>query len=250
MRQIIIGLFLALGAAFLLTNIPNKAIATPDNDYLQAVNNKNRPAADLPRDAGRLPLALLKFMQLKPGMVVFEQGAGGGYTTELLARAVGASGKVFAEGLSPSRIANNRLPQVSALERGLIYQIPERAAKAGLKNGQVDAVVMMFTYHDLALNDRIDRQSMLKDMLTMLKPGGTIIVADNAAVKGSGLKYNPQLHRIDPELVRHEFEQAGFVFDANSDLYHNPKDNLKAHWRFLSKPRRHERLLMRFKKPQ
>ncbi|NQZ13014.1 MAG: methyltransferase domain-containing protein, partial [Algicola sp.] len=175
--------------------------------------------------------------------------AGGGYTTELLAHSVGKTGKVYAEGLDPGRLRGNRLRQVKALDRGLVYQIPERAARAGLKNGQADAVVMMFTYHDLTLNERIDRQDMLSNMKAMLKSGGSIIIADNAAIDGSGLFYTSQLHRIDKELVMKEFKQAGFVFDASSDIYANPEDDLKAHWRFLAKPRHHHRMLIRFKKP-
>ncbi|MFT5161638.1 MAG: putative methyltransferase [Alteromonadaceae bacterium] len=227
----------------------DKTVTAPSKAfYQQVVDNKNRPGSDLSRDKSRQPAALLAFMQLKPGMVVFELGASGGYTTEILARAIGSKGKLFAEGLSPSRVANGRLPQVKPLGRGLIYQIPERAAKAGLKNGEVDTVVIMFTYHDLALNERINRQDMLQNMLQMLKPGGSIIIADNSAVTGSGLDDTQQLHRIDPQLIKKEFEQAGFVFAAKSDLYHNPKDNLKAHWRFLADRGQHERLLMRFVK--
>jgi predicted methyltransferase len=107
----------------------------------------------------------------------------------------------------------------------------------------------MFTYHDLTLNERIDRQEMLINMKAMLKKGGTIVIADNAAIEGSGLKYTPQLHRIDQQLVIKEFTDAGFKLDAKSDLYSNPKDDLKAHWRFIAKPRNHHRLLLRFIKP-
>ena len=116
-------------------------------------------------------------------------------------------------------------------------------------NGQVDAVVMMFTYHDLTLNSRIDRHQMLKNMKQMLKPGGSLIIADNAAIEGSGLTYTRQLHRIDPQLITKELTAAGFKLDAISDIYHNKNDDLKAHWRFLPKPRQHHRLLMRFIKP-
>lgn len=218
-------------------------------DYQNIVDSKQRPRGDLAKDKSRLPLQLLQFMDIKPGMTVFEQGASGGYTTELLARAVGETGQVFAEGLESSRLYGNRLPQVKPLSRGLIFQIPERAKKAGLINGQVDAVVMMFTYHDLALNSRIDRSQMLDNMKRMLKSGGSLIIADNAAVKGSGLTYTRKLHRIDPDLIVNEITQAGFKLDAISDLYHNSNDDIKAHWRFLPKPRHHHRLLMRFTKP-
>ena len=218
-------------------------------DYQNIVKDSRRPRGDFTKDKSRRPAKLLQFMDIKPGMKIFEQGASGGYTTELLARAVGKKGEVFAEGLESSRLIGKRLPQVKPLSRGLIYQIPERAAKAGLINGQVDAVVMMFTYHDLALNSRIDRQQLLDNLRTMLKSGGSLIIADNAAVSGSGLTYTRQFHRIDPKLVIKEITQAGFKLDAISDIYHNNNDDLKAHWRFLPKPRHHHRLLMRFKKP-
>ena len=218
-------------------------------NYQSIVDSKQRPRGDLVKDKSRLPVQLLQFMNIKPGMTVFEQGASGGYTTELLARAVGETGQVFAEGLESSRLYGNRLPQVKPLSRGLIFQIPERAKKAGLINGHVDAVVMMFTYHDLALNSRIDRSQMLDNMKRMLKSGGSLIIADNAAIKGSGLTYTRKLHRIDPDLIVDEITQAGFKLDAISDLYHNSNDDIKAHWRFLPKPRHHHRLLMRFTKP-
>jgi predicted methyltransferase len=107
----------------------------------------------------------------------------------------------------------------------------------------------MFTYHDLTLNERIDREQMLQNMKAMMKKGASIIIADNAAIEGSGLLYTPQLHRIDKQLVIKEFTAAGFELEAESDIYSNPKDDLKAHWRFLAKPRHHHRLLLRFIKP-
>lgn len=250
MLRITLALILFISTPTLLLCSATAATTQSNTSYYQkVVNDAKRPRNDLARDQSRLPVKLLDFMQLKPGMVIFEQGASGGYTTELLARTVGPQGIVYAEGLDSARIANNRLPQVKPLDRGLIYQIPERAAKAGLKNGQADAVVLMFTYHDLTLNERIDRKQLLENMKQMLKSGGSIFIADNAAKLGSGLRYTRQLHRIDPQLVRKEFEQAGFVFSAQSDIYHNDKDDLSAHWRFLAKPRHHHRLLMQFKKP-
>lgn len=242
-------MMLTLSASALLLNATPAKAEVDRNFYKQVVDSSLRPKSDLPRDKSRLPEQLLSFMQIKPGMTVFEQGASGGYTTELLAHAVGLKGKVYAEGLDPSRLHGNRLPQVKPLDRGLVYQIPERAARAGLKNGQADLVVLMFTYHDLTLNDRIDRLEMLRNMKAMLKSGGSIIMADNSAEEGSGLKYTPQLHRIDKQLVLKEFKAAGFVLEADSDLYANPKDDLKAHWRFLAKPRNHHRMLLKFRKP-
>lgn len=250
MLRFALSVMLTVSAPLMFLN-PTPAMAGGESSayYQQVVSNSERPRGDLLRDKSRLPEKLLAFMKIKPGMVVFEQGAGGGYTTELLARAVGSDGRVYAEGLDPSRLRDNRLPQVKSLDRGLIYQIPERAERAGLKKGSADMVVLMFTYHDLTLNDRINRLEMLDNLKSMLKSGGKIVIADNAAVEGSGLYYTPQLHRIDKKLVLKEFTQAGFVLDAQSDIYANPKDDLKAHWRFLTKPRNHHRMLLKFSKP-
>ena len=61
------------------------------------VDSPDRTAADRGLDGGRHPAELLAFLGLKPGMRVAELGAGGGYTTELFARAVGPTGRVYAQ---------------------------------------------------------------------------------------------------------------------------------------------------------
>src|SRR3982751_5605318 len=55
----------------------------------------DRSAADKALDPGRKPAGMLEFLGVKPGMKVEDIGAGTGYTTELLARSVGASGTVY-----------------------------------------------------------------------------------------------------------------------------------------------------------
>jgi len=61
------------------------------------IEDKDRTPADRALDAGRHPGELLAFYGVKPGMKVAELFAGGGYTSELLARAVGKRGKVYAQ---------------------------------------------------------------------------------------------------------------------------------------------------------
>src|SRR5690242_3125428 len=62
-----------------------------------AVDAPNRSDADRALDAGRRPAETLAFFGIAPGMRVAELGAGGGYTSELLARVVGPTGTVFAQ---------------------------------------------------------------------------------------------------------------------------------------------------------
>jgi predicted methyltransferase len=70
-----------------------QAQAAPDYTALLAASDRsdNDRAADQRRD----PLPLLQFAGPRPGMKVLDMGAGGGYSTELMARAVAPNGKVY-----------------------------------------------------------------------------------------------------------------------------------------------------------
>ena len=57
----------------------------------------DRSAADRQADKRRDPLPFLAFAGLRPGMKVLDMGAGGGYTTELMARAVAPNGMVYGQ---------------------------------------------------------------------------------------------------------------------------------------------------------
>src|SRR5437762_2539831 len=74
------------GAAVPRTANPQEIVAAPD-----------RTERDRAMDEHRKPVEMLTFFELGPGMRVAELGAGGGYTTELLARAVGPTSVVFAQ---------------------------------------------------------------------------------------------------------------------------------------------------------
>ena len=60
-----------------------------------ALNHADRPSADGADDGRRMPLEVLAFAGIEEGMIVLELEAGGGYYTEIISRAVGASGNVI-----------------------------------------------------------------------------------------------------------------------------------------------------------
>ena len=66
-------------------------------DYGTIVAAPDRSDADRNTDKRRDPLKLLTFVGVKQGMKVLDMEAGAGYTTELLARAVGPTGVVYAQ---------------------------------------------------------------------------------------------------------------------------------------------------------
>jgi predicted methyltransferase len=83
----------------------------------QIVASPDRSAADRTNDLRRKPEQMLAFIGIRPGMVVLDLSAGGGYTSELLARAVGPSGSVY--GQSPPRDPNRAPPAPAAPEGGV-----------------------------------------------------------------------------------------------------------------------------------
>jgi len=68
----------------------------------------DRSAADRTNDIRRKPDQMLAFIGVRPGMVALDLSASGGYTTELIARAVGSTGRVY--GQSAPRDPGRSLP--------------------------------------------------------------------------------------------------------------------------------------------
>lgn len=63
----------------------------------QIVASPDRTPADRINDQRRRPEAMLAFIGPRPGMVALDVSAGGGYTSELLARAIGPTGRVYGQ---------------------------------------------------------------------------------------------------------------------------------------------------------
>src|SRR3954470_12846311 len=71
--------------------------AAAAQDYNAIVSAPDRSETDRNTDKRRDPVKLLTFAGVKEGMTVLDMEAGAGYTTELLARAVGPAGRVYAQ---------------------------------------------------------------------------------------------------------------------------------------------------------
>ena len=62
-------------------------------DYAALLAAPDRSDADREADKRRDPKPFLEFAGLRPGMKVLDMGAGGGYSSELIARAVAPTGR-------------------------------------------------------------------------------------------------------------------------------------------------------------
>jgi predicted methyltransferase len=251
---------LAIGAGVMA--LP--AIAQPiTTEQIKAiVASPDRTPADLTNDKRRHPQDILTFLALKPGLVALDVSAGGGYTTELLARGIGPTGKVYGQSrprptAPPPRPANpegNSNPTVKAeappptaapprpspealadrssrLIANNVAAAPivavvrpfEDPAPAELADGKLDLVTLMFNYHDLGFLG-VDRAAMNKAIFKALKPGGFFIIGDHAGRPGTGISESGTLHRVEEAFLRQEVEAAGFKLAAEGNFLRNPND--------------------------
>ena len=187
----------------------------------------DRNAADRALDGGRHPAEMLAFFGIRPGMRVAELGAGGGYTSELLARAVGPTGIVYAQN-SPfvlqrfaeqpwsARLATPPMHNVVRVDREFDDPLPPQARN-------LDAVLIVLFYHDTVWQGT-DRAGMNRAIYDALRPGGVYGIIDHSATPGSGTADVQTRHRIDEPVVVQEVTAAGFQFVADASFLRNPAD--------------------------
>src|SRR6478672_5631159 len=92
--------FAVVLAAACQSTIPASAPITRER-IAEIVASPDRSAADRTNDQRRKPELMLAFIGIRPGMVAMDLSAGGGYTTELVARAVGPTGRVYGQSAPP-----------------------------------------------------------------------------------------------------------------------------------------------------
>ncbi len=230
---------------------PIPAAEIPD-PIKNAVNDPNRPDADKQLDAGRKPEQMLAFFGIKPGMKVADLWAGGGYTTALLSRVVGAEGKVYSQNpefpekfkkvgeIWEARLKN--LSNVAAVKKPFSADDLLPAAP-----GSLDAVLINMNYHDM-VGLGFDRDKVNAQVFKALKPGGVYGIVDHSAKAGTGAQDASTLHRIDEPFVINEVEKAGFKLEAASSALRHPADDRT--WQVFKQRGQTDRFMLKFVKPQ
>lgn len=191
------------------------------------VDAADRADADRALDAGRKPAEMLAFFGIQPGMKVAELAAGGGYSAELLARAVGPGGAVyaqnnrfvlerFAEKPWSERLKKPVMKPVVRVDRELDDPLPPDAR-------DLDAVFLVLFYHDTVWMEA-DRAAMNRAVFRALKPGGVFAIVDHAGRAGTGVTEVKTLHRIEEKIVREEIERAGFRLAAEATFLRSAAD--------------------------
>jgi ubiquinone/menaquinone biosynthesis C-methylase UbiE len=166
-----------------------------------AAQNAAQNAADAER--------VLKALDLRPGSVVAELGAGDGELTVLIAKAVGDTGRVLSNEVNPERVQQiARTVERTGLKN--VTVVTGQARDANLGEQCCDAVFMRDVYHHFA-----DPEAMNGSIMKALKPGGKLVVLDFGPPPGAESprpedRDEDGHHGITPTTLERELKAAGF----------------------------------------
>jgi predicted methyltransferase len=233
---------------------PPAVAAAPAPVPASILTEPDRGPKDRQLDAGRKPVELFNFAGVHAGARVAEIGAWEGYGAELLARAVGPEGKVYAvdppefdkytKGAWAERSARPVIARVVRLARPYDDPLPPGTPP-------LDFAFVTLFYHDM-VGLKVDRDKMNAALFKALKPGGVLVIVDHSAKKGEGTSVAKSLHRIEESVVVDEVKKAGFVLDGESDFLRHPED--PRDWSAsdeapMEKRGTSDRFALRFKRP-
>ncbi|MCA0910854.1 class I SAM-dependent methyltransferase [Qipengyuania gaetbuli] len=232
---------------------PAETQAVSADALAAAVANEARPEAARERDAGRKPAEILAFLGLEQGDAAVDVISGGGYWAEILARAVGENGSVTA--FEPEQFYDEEAwSALSEREPGIaVERYPFEKFAPGAD--RFDFAIMNLNYHDVYWESeeyklpRTDPEQFLAALYATMKPGGVVGVIDHTGKPGDTRKTVDDFHRIDPAVVRADFEKAGFVLEAESDMLANPDDPLDVGVFDPAIRGKTDRFVMKFVKP-
>ena len=249
----------ALALALSLTSTPLLAApAAQPVSIAAAVAASDRSPDNVKLDEGRKPAEVLQFLGLKPGMHVLDLFGANAYWAEIMAPVVGPKGhdtiwepkQFYSDKTKASFEAfAAKHPNVSIVVSP--FEAPE------LPKNSADLVILNDNYHDVYWQNekygipKMEPDAFVKAVYAAMKPGGVIGVIDHIANPNDDTRATVEkYHRIDPNVVKADFERAGFVLVKSGDMLRNPADD---HNVLVFDPKvrgKTDRFVFLFKKPR
>ena len=155
------------------------------------------------RDEEQRPDEIVRTMGLRPGAVVADLGAGTGYFTRRLAKAVGQSGRVYAVDIQPEMLRHLKENIEKAGIRNVVPVLGE-SDDPNLPRGSLDWILLVDVYHELQ-----QPKAMLAKMREALNRTGKIALVEYR-LEGLTALHVREEHRMSKEQVLAEWEPAGF----------------------------------------
>jgi predicted methyltransferase len=159
--------------------------------------------SDPARDAWQKPDEVVAALKLRPGQTACDVGAGPGYFTLRLARAVGPTGRVYAVDVEP-KILDALRERLAGSGLRNVTPVLALADDALLPPGACDVVLIVDTYHHFP-----QRPDYLRRLARALKPGGKIV---NVDYEKKPTPVGPAMdHRLSREDFLAEAKTAGLA---------------------------------------
>jgi ubiquinone/menaquinone biosynthesis C-methylase UbiE len=155
------------------------------------------------------PDLAIRLLKIQKGSAVADVGAGSGYITLKLARAVGPMGKVYANDIQPGMLD---LLQKNVAKAKLANVVPILGAidDPKLPGDSIDLAIMVDVYHEFS-----QPQRMLQHLRDALRPTGRLVLLEYRA-ENPDVPIRPE-HKMTKAQVKMEVEHEGFkqsrVFD-------------------------------------
>ena len=149
---------------------------------------------------------IFEALGIRTGSSVADVGAGGGFFTTRLARAVGPAGKVYAVDVSADDLRRLR---EQATKDGLsqVEVISGERNDPRLPEGSLDAALIVNAYHEMR-----EHQAMLAAIRRALKPAGRLVIVEPIVEnrRGESRERQASSHEIEPGFVQTDLRKAGF----------------------------------------
>jgi len=232
-------------------------VTVPDNAISAAVANASRTADNVKLDESRKPAEVLEFFGLKPGMNAIDMFGANRYWSEIMAPVVGPQGSVVV--WQPTQFMNDkRKTEFSqfAANQPNVALISSPFENPLLGTNRYDFLIMNMDYHDVYWQNperhipQMDPDMWLKALYAAMKPGAVVGIIDHVASPNDDTRATVEkYHRIDPAVVKADFQRAGFVFEAESDMLRNPADDHTLNVFDAAIRGKTDRFVFRFRKP-
>ncbi|HEX7284211.1 MAG TPA: methyltransferase domain-containing protein [Vicinamibacterales bacterium] len=162
------------------------------------------------REREEAPSKAIEALDLKPGMVIADIGAGSGYYTSRMAKKVAPSGRVIATDIQPGMIEILER-RIKSEGLGNVTTILGAMDDPKLQPNSIDLAIMVDVYHELQ-----QPQLFLQRLKPAFKPGGRLVLLEFR-------KEDPnvpilEVHKMSVAEVRAELEAEGYAIDRVIDI--------------------------------
>jgi ubiquinone/menaquinone biosynthesis C-methylase UbiE len=161
------------------------------------------------REREEQPEKAITELNLKPGMFVGDVGAGTGFYSIRVARAVAPNGVVYANDIQPGMLEKLKA-NATAQNVGNVVTILGTESDPRLPAGKLDLVLLVDVYHEFSRPQR-----MLDRIRESLKPNGRLVLLEFRK-EDPTVPIRPE-HKMSVEEVKAEVTPQGYQFEKVVD---------------------------------